>query len=216
MFQDRQLQEAVLAEFRWEPSITAAHIGVTANSGVVTLSGHVEDYSQKHAAGRAAARVRGVKAVAEEIEVQLPFDTQRSDEHIARAAIDRLAWEVSVPSDTMKVTVEHGWVTLTGQVDWHFQKEAAERNVRGLYGVIGVTNNTTIKPRPDVPTIGHDIDVALHRSWFDHETITVSAVGGKVRLTGTVHTPADRRTAGSTAWAAPGTTAVENDLVIVG
>lgn len=214
MSHDRQLQEAVLAEFVWEPSVNAAHIGVTANDGIVTLTGHVDSYTQKRAAEKAAARVKGVKAVAEKIEVHLLSSMIRSDEDIARAVIDRLAWEVTVPADAVKVQVEHGWVTLTGEVPWHFQKRAAERNVRGLFGVIGIINQVTIKPRADATDIGHDIDKALHRGWFDPTKITVTTQGGKVKLTGTVDTPGDRYIAGATAWGSAGTTNVENDLII--
>jgi osmotically-inducible protein OsmY len=214
MSQDRQLQEAVLAEFAWEPSVTAAHIGVTAKNGIVTLTGHVENYPEKRAAERAAARVKGVKAVVEELKVQLHDSVQRSDEEIANAAAMRLAWEVSVPRDAVKIKVEHGWVTLTGQVDWHFQKAAAERTIRGLYGVVGILNETTIKARADASNISDKIDRALHRSWFDPKKITVTTQGGKVTLTGSVDTPGDRYIAGATAWRAPGATAVENDLII--
>lgn len=214
MSQDRQLQEAVLAELLWEPSITAAHIGVTADRGVVTLTGHVNTWWEKHAAEMATSRVKGVKAVAEELEVHLPFAVKRNDEDIARAAVDRLGWEASVPHDAIKVRVEKGWVTLAGQVPWHFEKEAARRVVGGLMGVVGVTDDITIKPRPDAINISDDIRIALHRSWFDPETVHVAAEGGRVTLTGTVDTPGERSTAASTAWAAPGTTNVENDLVI--
>lgn len=216
MSQDRQLQEAVLAEFLWEPSVTAAHIGVTAHDGVITLTGHVPSYIEKSAAERAAARVRGVKAVAQEIEVQLPVETQRSDENIALAAIDRIGWEASVPVDAVKVKVEGGWITLTGEVEWHYQRDSAENVVRGLRGVVGITNMTTVRMRPNVVNIGHDIGTALHRSWFDPSTIDVSAIGGKVTLRGTVHTPADKWKAATTAWGSPGTVDVENDLIVVG
>ena len=214
MTQDRQLQEAVLAEFEWEPSVTAAHIGVIAKNGVVTLTGHVSNFMQKRAAEKAAARVKGVKGVVEELKVNLLSGMVRSDENIANAALDRLAWDVSVPADAIKVKVENGWVTLTGKVDWHFEQQAAERMVRSLHGVLGVFNETTIKPRPDATNISNNIDRALHRSWFDPKTITVSATGGKVKLTGSVETPSDRFVAGATAWGAPGATQVENDLVI--
>ena len=214
MSQDRQLQEAVLAEFAWEPSVTAAHIGVTAKDGIVTLTGHVENYLEKRAAERAAARVKGVKAVVEELQVKLHSSMVRSDEDIASAAANRLAWEVSVPRDAVKIKVEKGWVTLTGQVDWHFQKEAAERNIHGLFGVVGVLNETTIKPRADATDISQKIDRALHRSWFDPKTITVTTHDGKVTLTGSVETPGDRNVAAATAWGAFGATEVENDLII--
>lgn len=214
MSQDRQLQEAVLAEFIWEPSVNGGHIGVTAKDGIVTLTGHVETYTEKCAAEKAAARVKGVKGVAEEIKVELHSSMRRTDEDIAKAAVDRLAWEVTVPRDKVKVTVEGGLVTLNGQVDWHYQQVAAERSVRGLMGVTGVFNQTTIKPRADAVNIGHSIDQALHRYWFDPKTITVSTQGGKVKLTGTVKTPGDRLVAGATAWGAVGATEVENDLII--
>lgn len=215
MSQDRQLQEAVLAEFTWEPSVNAAHIGVTAKDGIVTLTGHVENFLEKRAAEKAAARVRGVKGVAEEIKVELNSSMHRTDEELARVAVDRLAWEVTVPSEKIKVKVERGFITLTGQVEWHYQQLAAERSVRGLMGVNGVFNQITIRPRADAINIGHNIDRALHRSWFDPKTITVTTQGGKVKLTGTVDTPADRLVAGATAWGAVGATEVENDLMVV-
>lgn len=214
MSNDHQLQAAVLAELLWEPSVTAAHVGVAADDGVVTLTGHVENYFQKHAAEEAAARVKGVKAVAQELEVRIPGDARRSDEQIAHAAIDRLAWEVTVPKEAVKIEVQKGYVTLTGTVGRHFQKKAAERCIRGLYGVMGVSNHMVIKPQPNATNISSDIDVALHRSWFDPKTIRVTTDGGKVKLTGSVHTPGDRFRAGAAAWGSPGATMVENDLVI--
>jgi osmotically-inducible protein OsmY len=193
---DNRLQQAVLDELSWEPSVTAAHIGVAANSGVVTLTGHVESFAQKHAAEAAVRRVKGVKAIAEEIEVRLSSATKRSDEEIAGAAIGRFEWDVSIPRDTIKVTVDKGWVTLTGEVDWNYQKDAASLDVRPLFG--------------------DDIVHALHRSWFfDPKTISVSAQGGRIRLTGTVHTWHDRQLAAATAWSAPGATAVENDIAVI-
>lgn len=216
MFQDDQLQQAVLAELHWEPSITAAHIGVTAENGTVTLTGHVQSYGQKHAAEIAASRVKGVKAIAEEIEVQLPFETERDDTDIAAAAVNRLAWDTGTPRDAVMIRVEKGWLTLTGQVEWHFQKEAAEREVRHLMGVTGVTNQITIKPRVDTAHVQDDIQRALHRSiFFQPEKVHVSSHDGHVKLTGTVSSWLDRHTAGSTAWAAPGATSVENDLTVV-
>lgn len=216
MSADRQLQEAVLSEFLWEPSVNAAHIGVTARDGIVTLTGIVPDYLSKIAAEQAAARVRGVKAVVLEITVVLPDHTDASDQSIARAALDRLAWEVTVPGDAITVEVEHGWIKLTGAVEWHFQKYAAESVIHGLRGVIGVTNQITLKPHINVSDISHDIGKALHRSWFDPSTIKVTAQGGKVTLQGTVHTPADKWKASTTAWGSPGITDIENDLIVVG
>ena len=216
MSTDSQLQEAVTEELRWEPSIVAAHVGVTAESGVVTLTGHVANFAQKHAAETAARRVKGVKAVAEELEVRLPFETIRTDEDIAAAAIDRMGWDVSIPKDAIKVQVESGWVTLTGEVEWHYQKAAAGQELRHLSGVRGLSDQITIRPRVDVANISDDIMHALHRSWFfDPQTIMVSAEGGKVRLRGTVHLPHDRQLAAVTAWSAPGVTGVQNDIAVV-
>ena len=155
----------------------------------MTLSGHVDSYAKKHAAELAARRVKGVKGVAGEIEVRLPFDTKRSDEDIAAAAIARLSWNVSVPKDSVQVKVEKGWVTLTGQVDWWYQKDAVEQDIRPLHGVVGVSNQTTIKPRVNTANLSNDITHAMHRSWFfDPDHVHVSAIGGRVVLTGTERT----------------------------
>ncbi len=216
MSQDSQLQQAVQDEFIWEPAVTAAHIGVTASAGVVTLSGHVDSYAGKLAAETAARRVKGVKAVAEEIVVRLPFDVKRGDDEIAAAAVQRLAWNASIPRDSIKVTVRDGWVTLTGQVDWWYQQQAVQQDIRPLLGVVGVSNQTTIKPRVNTADLSDDITHALHRSWFfDPNEVHVTAKGGHVKLTGKVHSYHERQTAGSTAWSAPGATAVENDLIVV-
>jgi osmotically-inducible protein OsmY len=195
--------------------VTAGHIGVTAVGGVVTLSGHVESYAEKRAAEAAAHRVKGVKAVAEEIEVRLPVETERSDADIAAAAIERLAWNASVPKDSVSVRVEQGWVTLTGQVEWWYQKDAVEQDVRPLLGVRGVSNQTTIRPRVDTANLTDEITHALHRSWFfDPELVHVRADGGRVVLTGTVQSIHEREIAGRTAWSAPGATNVENDIAV--
>ena len=212
MSDDKQLKQAVLDELSWEPSVNAAHIGVTTKDGVVTLTGHVETYSEKSAAETATRRVKDVKAVAEEIEVRLPFGVQHGDEDIAAAAIGRLKWDAAVPRDAVSVKVENGWITLTGEVDWRYQHEAAADDVRGLWGVVGVSNQITIKPKANASSIRDDIMAALHRSWFNSKMIDVTVQSGKVLLTGTVHSWYERDVAGSTAWAAPGTTSVENEI----
>jgi osmotically-inducible protein OsmY len=210
---DHKLKSDVLAELAWEPSVSADHIGVTAKNGVVTLTGHVETYWQKHAAETAAGRVQGVKALVEEIEIRLPVHFKRTDDEIATAALGRLSWDSSIPKDAVKVKVEKGHVTMTGQVDWYYQQEAAASMVRSLGGVTGISNQLSLKLRPNTETISEDIMHALRRSWFfDDNNIKVSAEGGKVRLSGTVESWSERRTAGATAWAAPGTTDVENDI----
>jgi osmotically-inducible protein OsmY len=215
MSNDDHLQKAVLAELHWDPGVTAAHIGVTAENGVVTLTGHVENLAEKRAAEAAVRRVKGVKAVAEEIEVRLTPETERTDDEIAAAAAGRLAWDVSVPPDQVQVAVEDGWVTLTGEVTWHYQRAAAEQDVHRLFGVTGVSNEISIKSKGQLDSISDDIMHALHRSWFfDPKTIDVSVNEGTVRLTGTVHSAHDRQLAAATAWAAPGVTEVENDIAI--
>ena len=214
MSTDATLKDSVLAELAWEPSVTAAHIGVTARDGVVTLSGHVQRFAEKQGAQSAALRVKGVKAVAEEIEVKLPFDTIRSDDDIARAAIDRLSWDSTLPKDAVKVTVQDGWVTLTGEVGWHFEHDAAAEDVRHLWGVVGVSNQITLKPTVDTHNLASKISGALNRSWFNPEGIEVTADGGTVTLRGHVKSWSERDLAGSTAWAAPGATDVENYLII--
>jgi osmotically-inducible protein OsmY len=215
MSQDKELQESVMVELGWEPSIDAAHIGVAANAGVVTLTGHVQSFPQKVAAERAAARVKGVRAVAEEIFVKLPDDIRRGDDDIAGAAIERLAWDSSVPPGAIEIRVEKGWVTLNGEVDWQFQKEAAAQAVRTLIGVVGVSNLIEIKPTRNADDVGQNITRALHRSGLhDPNTIKVSAQGGTIKLTGLVTTWNARELAGKTAWSAPGATFVENDIAV--
>ncbi len=215
MSQDTQLQQAVLDALEWEPSVNPAHIGVTANAGVVTLTGHVEDYLQKHAAETAAGRVKGVRAVAEELLVRLPYDARRGDEEIAAAAVARLGWDVAIPRDAVHVRVEQGWVTLTGEVDWWFQGQAAQHAIQHMLGVVGVSNATTIKPSVDTESLSDDITHALHRSWFfDPKAVQVTAEHGRVRLTGTVHSQHDRQVAAETAWAAQGATDVQNLITV--
>jgi osmotically-inducible protein OsmY len=213
---NKELELAVLEELSWEPSVDSAHVGVRANAGVVILSGHVGSFIEKYSAERAALRVKGVKAVAEEIEVRLPSGIKHTDEERAAAALDRISWNVSVPRDAIKVKVEKGWVTITGKVYWRYQRDFAVQDVRGLRGVFGVTDEITIKPQVNASNLSHEIMRALHRSWcFEPKTITVTAHDGKVRLTGTVSYWHYRELAELAAWAAPGATAVQNDIIVV-
>ena len=214
MSDDKALKQAVLDELEWDPSLNAAHIGVSANNGIVTLTGHVESDSEKSAAERATRKVSDVKGVAEEIEVRLPSDVRHGDEEIAAAAIDRMKWSSTIPRDAVKVKVEKGWVTLTGEVDWHYQQDAATNHIRELRGVVGVTNDTTLKHKQSASNIRDKIMVALNRSWFDPATINVSAEGGRVKLTGQVRSLFERDEADAAAWASPGTTFVENQICV--
>jgi osmotically-inducible protein OsmY len=211
-----QLQQSVLAALRWEPGVSAARIGVAAYAGVITLTGVVDSYAEKHSAEVAARGVKGVLAVAQEIEVQVPFERQRGDNEIALAVLDRLAWDASIPPDAVSVRVEKGWVTLAGEVGWHYQREAAIQYVRRMHGVTGVSNTISIKQGVDTFNISNDISVALHRACFpDAEAISVTEVNGKVRLVGSVHSWHARQVAEDTAWGAPGAVDVENLLTVI-
>lgn len=211
---DHQLKDDVTAQLGWEPSIAADHIGVAVEKGVVTLMGHVESYWQKSEAEHAVGRVDGVKGLAEELEVRLPGHLKTGDDEIARAALDRLSWDASIPKDAVKVKVQKGWVTLTGEVDWHFQKDSAKRQIRSLKGVTSISNEVTVKARPNTSKISEDVSRALHRTRFTDENVKVTATEGKVRLTGHVPTWSDRGLAYRTAWAAPGVTSVQNDISV--
>ena len=213
---DTELQHAVMEELTWEPSVDAAEIGVSAESGIVTLSGMVKSLPQKWAAEKAAQRVYGVKAVTDEIVVKLPGNGELSDTEIARAVVNALDWNASVPRGHVKVVVSHGWVNLEGTVRFHYERVAAEYAVRGLIGVKGVTNLISVKPPQTSPKdIKHRIEQAFERAAdLDAEMISVEAKDGKVILRGTVDSWAEREQAELAAWAAPGVSRVENEILI--
>jgi osmotically-inducible protein OsmY len=212
---DELIQRDVLAELKWEPRVRPNEIGVAVKDGVVTLTGWVDSYTKKWAAEEAAHRVRGVKAVANDIEVRLSGDAERTDADIAAAAVRALEWHAVVPSDQLDITVSKGWVTLKGEVEWQFQRAEAERVVRNLMGVKAVTNLITVKPRLTPSGLKEKIEDALLRSAkTDAERITVEVQGNKVILRGTVRALAEREEAERVAWSAPGVAAVENRIAI--
>jgi osmotically-inducible protein OsmY len=210
-----QLQRDVLDELRWEPSIDAAQIGVTARDGVVTLTGHVGVYAQKFTAEEAAKRVHGVKAVANDIVVRPLDSSQLDDADIATAALQALKWDAAVPDDRVRVTVRDGWITLEGAVDRQFQKAAADRAVRRLIGARGVTNTILVKAGETASDIKASIEAAFRRSAIlDSSSIKVEKDNSTVTLSGNVHSHVERDEAERIAWAAPGVSRVVNDLVI--
>ena len=212
---DLELKKAVEAELDFEPSINAAEIGVAVKDGIVTLTGRVDSYWAKVAAERAVFRVAGVNAVANDLEVRLPTASERTDEDIARAARNALEWDVLLPSDTIRVAVSKGWVTLEGTVDWQYQKQAAERAVRGLTGVRGVSNLIEVKPHARPTQVKAQIEEALKRSAeLDANRIVVETDGDKVILRGTVRSWAEREEAERAAWRAPGVRSVDNRITV--
>jgi len=219
---DSELQRDVMTQLKWEPTIRAAEIGVAVKDGVVTLSGDVDSFSKKWAAERAVRRVSGVKVVADEIKVSVPDSYKRADEDMTRSATNVLSWNVWVPRDRVKVMVRDGWITLSGDVDWYYQKERAEDAVRHLVGVLGVTSSITIKP--PVPTVKafevkNGIEDALKRNarlLRDAEKIRVEVSGSKVILRGSVGSWADYEEAEYAAYCALGVSEVENRLTVTG
>ena len=212
---DMDIQKDVIAELRWEPSLRNDDIALGVRDGVVTLGGFVDSYADRWKAEQVASKVKGVKAIANEIEVKLPSGSSRPDPDVARAAVDALSWNISVPHDRIKVKVDKGWITLEGDVEWYYQKEAAERAVRYLTGVRGVTNLITLRTRVTSTDVKEKIKEALQRgAQFDAEHITVEVVGTKAILRGTVRSYAEMRDAERAARNAPGVTEVENRLTV--
>jgi osmotically-inducible protein OsmY len=212
---DVQIQADVLAELKYEPRVQPNEVGVSVKDGVVALTGWVDSYIKKWAAEEAAHRVRGVKAVANDIEVRLPASSERTDADLAAAAVRALEWDALVNVDKLDVTVSKGWVTLKGTVEWQFQKDDAERVVRRLTGIKGVSNLITVKPRISPSDLKQKIEKALVRSAeTDAQRITVEVEGSKVILKGTVRSWAEKQEAERAAWAAPGVLSVDNRIVI--
>ncbi len=213
---DKSLKHVVEAELEWEPSIDAEHIGVTAEDGVITLTGHVSTYAEKFAAEKAAKRVKGVRAIAQEIEIRFPNDKKTSDDQIAKRALDIIAWDSIIPKDKVQVKVQSGFVTLTGEVDWFFQRDDAEHAVRKLAGIKGIANEIRIKPKVYAHDIKERIETALKRNAeFEADSIKVSVLDGRVTLDGKVKAWYERDLAERTAWNAPGVVSVVDHINIM-
>lgn len=213
---DRELRRNVIDELDFEPSIASADIGVAAENGVITLTGHVPSYAQKMVAERAAWRVKGVKAIAQEIKVRIPGDKQRDDDEIAQRAVDILAWNSLIPRDAIHVRVQNGFVTLSGQLDWNFQRKAAEADIRKLTGVAGVINEISLKPAIQAVDVKQRITDALKRhAEIEARNITVDVRDGDtVSLEGEVDNWDERQAVVNAAWSAPGVRSVDDRLRI--
>ena len=212
---DSDLKKDVLNELLWDPLVPEPRVGVTVTEGVVTLTGHVDSYAEKVAARRAAERVSGVKAIAVELDV-IPLGLhQRSDTEIAAAVQHALSWSTSVPQERVKVTVENGWVTLNGELDWNFQRRAVERIIRPLKGVTGIIDNIRLKAMPIPANLTHRIQEALTRQAVrEAKHIEISVAGSVVTLHGHVHSWAEKNAAEGATWSAPGVSHVHNLLRI--
>jgi osmotically-inducible protein OsmY len=212
---DSQIQQDVSAELKWEPSVHAARIGVEVKNGIVTLAGQVDSYAEKWNAERAAQRVSGVRAIAVELKVHLADLSKRTDGDIAASVENVLEWTSTLPAGAIKVMVENGWVTLSGEVNWQYQRLAAVDSVRYLLGVVGVSDQITIKPSVSVSAVKADIESALKRTAIaDAKKISVQVNGADVTLTGTVHNWAEREAATNSAWNTPGVRNVVDKLTL--
>ena len=212
---DADLKRDVMAELAWDPTVESTAIGVAVKDGVVTLTGHIDTFAQKHAAARAVRRVADVKAIALELDVKLAPDHKRSDTDIAASAEHALKWNTLVPSDKIRLTVDHGWVWLRGEVDWEFQRRTVEKAIRPLMGVVGISNEITLRIRPLAANVSRTIEAALTRQAIrEAKHIQVSVDGSTVTLTGKVHSWQERDAAQGVAWTAPGVRAVINELSV--
>lgn len=212
---DKQLRLDIIDELDWEPSVDSKNIAVAVQNGVVTLTGHVPNFAQKVTAENTVKRVHGVRAIAQELEVRPPHTATRADDEIAKRAVDILNWDVTVPKNAVQVKIQDGWVTLSGEVDWHYQREAAEDNVRKLSGVVGLTNLIALKPHVQSSDVKRRIEEALKRNALSEaNAIRIEALDGKVTLEGHVKSWHDREVIESAVWAAPGVRKVDDRVTI--
>lgn len=212
---DKQIRQNIIDELEFDPSIDAAHVGVSVENGIATLTGHVGSYTERVAAEKAAQKVRGVRGVVEEIKVRFGGETPPRDEDLAQRAVQMLDWSVTVPRKSVQVKVQNGWVTLTGRVDWQYQKEEAYRSIKRLAGVAGIINSIDVTPKASVPDVRAKILAALKRNAeLEADAIQVTVKDARVVLEGKVNAWHERRLAENAAWSAPGVRAVEDHLTL--
>ncbi len=212
---DFEIQKDVMAELKWEPMLNAAEIGVAVKNGIVTLTGMVSNYAKKSAAENATLRVKGVLAVAEELEVKLGEGEKITDSEVAANVVNTLRWNTSIPDEQIKIRVTNGWVYLSGEVNWNFQKDAVINAIRGLKGIKGLNNEITIKPRVQTAIIKENIRKALQRkATFDVDNIKIETIGDRVVLKGAVKSWDERKAIANAAWSAPGVASVDDEIVI--
>ena len=211
---NENLRDDVLAELDSEPRVKSSKIGVIAEDGVVTLTGSVASLAEKWAAEDAAKRVKGVRAIVEELDIDLPSTHQRDDDDIARAVANIIYWDTLLPS-TIQATVRDGFVTLSGEVEWQYQRQEAEDTIRRVAGVRGISNLISLRSALTEKDVRTEIRRILHRdAQVDSENVNVSVEGSKVYLSGTVRSWFERNEASRAAWSIKGVTAVQNDIAI--
>ncbi len=212
---DSDLKREVVAELLWDPAVNSTAIGVAVKNGVVTLTGHLDTYAEKEAALRAVRRLQGIKAIAIELDVKLSPQHQRGDTDIVASAELALKWNTSIPAAAVRLTVDHGWITLQGEVEWEFQRRSAEKAIRSLIGVVGVSNEIKLRAKPQPAGLAKKIEEALARQALrEAHHVKISVDGTTVKLTGTVHSWHEREAVAGVAWAAPGVRSVVNELTI--
>lgn len=215
MKSDAQLRDEVQAELAWDPAVTSEDVGVIVQHGVVTLTGHLRNYAEKLAAERAALRVGGVKALAIETSVKLAAGFERTDADLAQAVGHALEWNVQVPRGAIQPMLEDGWVTLTGEVDWDFQRRAAESTVRNLLGVTGITNLVRIKPLLCSADAERQVQDALLRAFHDEpRQVAIDVNGSQLVLRGKVRSWREFEAVRNAAWSTPGIVSVVNELAV--
>ena len=213
MKSDADLKKDVIAELAWDPAVESTAIGVAVKDGVVTLTGHLDTYAGKHAAERALRRVAGVQAIALEIDVKLAPGHQRNDTDIAASAAETLRWNTVVPIESVRLTVDHGWLTLQGDLEWDYQRRSVEKALRPLMGVVGISNEITVRAKVKADDLSHKIQEALTRqAKREGRHIRVDVDGTTVKLSGTVHSWQERDAAQGVAWSAPGVGLIVNEL----